>query len=268
MHTPEVRRAPRLIMALLFALTVNTAYAAPPQQVMMHILDYVGVDYPGTVNNGRVVNAAEYAEQKEFVQHVVELAGELPDSPARADIIKACRELQTAVEQHAAGAQVIDLTRRMRAQLVESYNIATSPRNVPDLSTGATLFQSTCARCHGANGFGDGPQGAKLDPPPINFHDPERQRQRSIYGLYNTITMGVGGTAMRGFTEFTEQQRWALAFYVSNFLFEDSDRAAGERLWQQNKAPAGPRTLNDLSVMTPNQAAEQGGDAGVDVLHA
>ena len=40
--------------------------------------------------------------------------------------------------------------------------------------------------------------------------------QRSVYSLYNTITLGVQGTGMSGFQTLGEDERWALAFHVSN----------------------------------------------------
>jgi len=33
------------------------------------------------------------------------------------------------------------------------------------------MFQDTCARCHGSQGFGDGPDGTTLSTHPRNFHD-------------------------------------------------------------------------------------------------
>ena len=44
-----------------------------------------------------------------------------------------------------------------------------------------------------------------------NFHDRQRMDQRSIYGLYSTITLGVQGTAMASFRTLSEDERWALA---------------------------------------------------------
>ena len=71
--------------------------------------------------------------------------------------------------------------------------------------------------CHGAEGKGDGPAGKGLDPAPADFTDAVRIAQRSAYGLYNTITLGVAGTGMAAYRQLTDDERWALAFFVSQF---------------------------------------------------
>ena len=53
-----------------------------------------------------------------------------------------------------------------------------------------------------------------MESAPSDFHDQARMNVRSIYGLYNTITLGVGGTPMRAFAELSDADRWALAFFV------------------------------------------------------
>ena len=38
-------------------------------QAIVHMLDYVGVDYPESIQNGQVIKPEEYAEQREFAAH-------------------------------------------------------------------------------------------------------------------------------------------------------------------------------------------------------
>ena len=40
-------------------------------------------------------------------------------------------------------------------------------------SDGAALFQQKCSMCHGADGKGNGPVAAGLNPPPKDFTNPE-----------------------------------------------------------------------------------------------
>src|SRR4051812_42455203 len=40
------------------------------------------------------------------------------------------------------------------------------PANPPELASGAAIFAKKCAPCHGAQGLGDGPAGAKLPKQP------------------------------------------------------------------------------------------------------
>ena len=43
------------------------------QQRLLQMLDYVGVDYPPTVENGEVVDPVEYAEMEEFSGEIINL---------------------------------------------------------------------------------------------------------------------------------------------------------------------------------------------------
>jgi high-affinity iron transporter len=67
-----------------------------------------------------------------------------------------------------------------------------------------------------------------MEPPPIDFHDLARARQRSLYGLYNTITLGVAGTGMASFSHLPDDDRWALAFHVGS-LFATTRCSTPER---------------------------------------
>lgn len=99
--------------------------------------------------------------------------------------------------------------------MIRVYGLVVAPRQPPDLQRAASLFATQCSACHGAQGRGDGPAAKGMEPAPSDFHDQARMNVRSIYGLYNTITLGVGGTPMRAFAELSDADRWALAFFVS-----------------------------------------------------
>jgi len=71
------------------------------------------------------------------------------------------------------------------------------PRLASDPAQGARLYAQHCATCHGVQGRGDGLLAKGMEPAPGDFHDEARMRQRSLYGPYNAITVGVGGTPMR-----------------------------------------------------------------------
>jgi high-affinity iron transporter len=55
--------------ALLWSSGLVTAQAPPEHtQIILHMLDYVAVDYPEFVQDGVVLDQAEYDEQVEFSQ--------------------------------------------------------------------------------------------------------------------------------------------------------------------------------------------------------
>src|SRR3546814_8852283 len=73
-----------------------------------------------------------------------------------------------------------------------------------------------------------------MDPPPIDFTDPGRARQRSVFALAQVIEQGLEGTTMISYAHLPEDQRWALAFYVGQLAFPADGAARGEALWRDN----------------------------------
>jgi len=229
---------------------------------VLHALDYIAVDYPRTVADGKVVNPNEYAEQFEFSQSLLQTVPALPANAGRDQALAQVTTLFQQIQNKRPGAEVAHTARATGQQLAQNYHVRLTPRSVPDLQEAAQLFHGKCLSCHGAEGYGNGPAAFKVDPPPINFHDLARAKERSVYGLYSAITLGVDGTKMRPFNELSEGQRWALAFYVSSFVFNDSQRAAGEKAWAAGNT-AGPKTINDLAQQTPATIEAQTGVAGL-----
>ena len=60
----------------------------------------------------------------------------------------------------------------------------------PDVTRGKSVYTSHCVACHGAGGWGDGPQAATLKIPPANFHRP-LSFLKSDEELLRTIEHGV-----------------------------------------------------------------------------
>ncbi len=244
---------------LLIAGAAQPAAAAPADdekaQTVIHLLDYVGVDYPEFVQDGKVLDEAEYQEQLEFARQSIALLEQLPAAPEKDAVLSRARELLARVEAKAPGAQVSALAATVRADVMRTWKLAVAPRQAPDLARAATLFQAQCASCHGAQGRGDGPLAKGMDPEPSNFHDEARMKQRSLYGLYNTITLGVAGTPMRGFGELSEADRWALAFFAAGLRAQPADVARGQALWQQGTGPDAFSSLKDVVMPAPAEVA-------------
>ncbi len=185
-------------------------------QGIVHLLDYVGVDYAGAVEDGKVKSADEFKEMNEFSAQAVERIKTLPANPARSALEADAAKLAGLVAGKAAAKAVAESAASLRWALIRAYGLRVAPRSAPDPARGAALFATDCAACHGAQGRGDGPAAKGLDPVPANFHDTARMAERSVYGLYNAITLGVQGTSMTPFAKLGEDERWALAFYAAN----------------------------------------------------
>jgi high-affinity iron transporter len=236
-------------------------------QTALHMLDYVGVDYPEFVKDGKVLDQDEYQEQLEFSNQVVVLLNGLPQNPQRARLIEEAQTLARAIVAKRPGAQIAAASGTLRWAIIAAYGLSVAPKKAPDLARGAKLFGENCASCHGAEGRGDGPAAKGLDPAPSNFHDAARMVQRSVYGLYNTITLGVAGTGMAAYRALGEDDRWALAFYVSRFPVSAADLAKGEAAWKSGAHQATFADFENLATLSTDEVKKRFGNETAFVQH-
>ena len=90
------------------------------------------------------------------------------------------------------------------------------PKRTPALlEKGRASFQENCAACHGATGAGDGVVASTLDPRPRNFTKEPFKNGSKPAQIFQTLARGVPGSQMAAFTQLSEEERWALAYYVS-----------------------------------------------------
>ncbi len=259
---------PRLIAicAVAFCAVASGTENADEREVLVvvHMLDYIGVDYAGAVKNGVVISEAEYREQREFA---AEVTRGLQRLGAGEDLARQAQELEQLIAGRAAADAVRKGTADLTRAVVASYPVVTAPTRAPVVAEAAVAYEQQCASCHGARGAGDGPAAAGLDPPPANFLDLERQRQRSVFALYNTLATGVAGTAMPSFAQLPDEMRWALAFYVSQLPFSDEQRTQGEKIWKSRGSEAAAiDSLGNLTGEIPSAFSQRFGDRGEALL--
>ncbi len=228
-------------------------------QTVVHMLDYVGVDYPQFVQDGKVLDRAEFAEQLEFATQSVALLQQLPPQPGQAALVAQAQALRTAVADKTDAATVTAAAGALRRDVIAVYHLSVAPRQAPDIALGAQLYAAQCASCHGASGHGDGALAAGLDPAPSNFHDATRMNARSIYGLYNTISLGVAGTPMRPFTELAEAERWSLAFFVAGLRATPAQLQAGQAAWERGVGKAQFKSFEPLVTLSPDEVTQRHG---------
>ena len=251
----------RFLFGFLNLALLLPAYATPQAEPIVHMLDYMAVDYAGAVEAGKVIDEGEYKEMRDFGAQVLVLLEALPPKPSQAELIGQARALSQSIEEKASPEKVGGAAIALRRSLIDAYEVIVAPKRPPNMGDTATRYASLCAGCHGAEGKGDGPAGASLDPPPANFHDTARMNQRSVYGLYNTITLGVNGTSMVSYPALSEEQRWALAFYVANLASNASQLNAGASQWEQGTGRNVFRDLRDLTALDHREAQSRGGVA-------
>jgi high-affinity iron transporter len=260
LHRAAAARAASWLRVLVLGIAwICCPAAGASPQTVVHLLDYIGVDYPEFVRAGKVLDEAEYKEQQEFAREVRALLVAAPATPARGELLKAADALAERIDARAPGAEIAERASALRAQVIAAYRLAVAPRQAPDLAAGKRLYAAQCASCHGAHGRGDGPAGKALDPAPSDFHDRARMDQRSLYGLYNTITLGVAGTGMASYRHLGEDQRWALAFYVGTLGADAKRIAQGAAAWRQGEGRAAIGSLRALATLTDDEVARKHG---------
>ena len=239
---------PVLALCSLVA-SVNTPEGASQA---LHLIDYIGADYPPTVENGKVIDETEYREQLEFLAVLKGLLADLPQRPEREELLQGVNALQSAIEQRVDGTAVAHEARQLGAKLAVAYEVSQAPAITPDPTRGAPLYAQHCSVCHGETGAGDGPASVGMTPPPANLRDAQRLDRLSLYAIYNTLGLGVEGTDMPSFADqLDERQRWDLATYIAG-LSADPSASKADKTYN----------LADLARQTPNEVlAAEGPEA-------
>jgi len=249
------------ILNLLFVVAMvllTQPVNADPQQVLQ-LIDYVAVDYDGAVDNGQIISEAEYEEMLDFAAGITIQLAALPDHEMKAGLIGQGHSLGLLIANKETATKIRQLISDMRHSVINSYQVAVIPQSQPNLMQGALLYANQCASCHGASGAGDGPASVGMVPPPVNFTDKDRYRQRTLYGLYNTMTQGVEGTGMMAYRQLTDEDRWSLAFYVGSLAIKTLDKDI-----EFNAHPLAD--IDKLTTITPHQAELLYGEKGATVM--
>ncbi|WP_350550730.1 cytochrome c/FTR1 family iron permease [Pseudoalteromonas sp. 120-MNA-CIBAN-0494] len=200
--------------------------ASPNEQTKIkqiaQLAEYVGVDYVAAVGNGEILDPDEYQEMTEFSHVIIEQAGQLSGQANEFDTVKAqAKALHTAIANKASVADVRAASSALRESLLTFMPQLSLPTSLLPVEQTKALFATNCSMCHGPSGQGDGPLAKNLSPEPTNFTDEERATNRSLMGLFDAVSNGIDDTPMVAFTQFNEQQRWSLAFYVGSLAFKD-----------------------------------------------
>ncbi|CAL61756.1 putative cytochrome c, class I:Iron permease FTR1 precursor [Herminiimonas arsenicoxydans] len=255
-----------LILSIFITSQTMAAISADEKaQTVVHMLDYISVDYPEFVKNGKVLNQSEFEEQLEFSTQALTLLKEMPANAEQSILLDKGQVLRSAINSKVDGGEVSKQANALRADVIRVYKVAVTPKSTPNLLKASQLYAANCAVCHGATGRGDGPLSKGMDPQPSDFHEEARMKVRSIYGLYNTIALGVAGTPMRPFTEITEEDRWALAFFVGTLRHTQEDVNQGESAWNNGEGKKDFQNLRALATQTPDEVEQQGGKSLVQV---
>lgn len=202
-----------------FAQTQSSGNAPSPR-ALVHILDYVAQDYSGAVANGKILKQSEFNEQLQFATSAESLVRELKMSGVLnhdAGLSDQVLELKKQINQKADSKIIARIAHRIKNEVIKQTGMKVAPMSWPNLAAGHKLFETNCVTCHGKNGAGNGKLAATLNPKPADLASGSRIASISPFQVYNTISMGVEGTAMPSFGQkLTDKQLWEIAFYVKS----------------------------------------------------
>ena len=222
-------------------------------QSVIHLLDYLSKDYPMAVRDGEILDNAEYAEMQEFSAKIFNLAQKIKlPSESVQSIISDLNELKTLVQDKAPSKKIKDLAEQVKWAIIKATGYEVAPLNWPDNATGQGLYLQNCVQCHGAKGAGNGSLAIGLKPAPSNFLNDSLMADLSPFEAYNTIKLGVEGTAMRAFTELTDKEAWDLAFYAKSLRFQKQkiDSVSLKKTFDQEY---GNTSLKDVATLSDNE---------------
>jgi len=98
----------------------------------------------------------------------------------------------------------------------EAANVQSAVPSTPkSIADGTSLYNRSCASCHGRTGAGDGPAAKQLNPPPSNLIDAEWKHGPSDGEIFAVVRNGIPKTAMKGFaSKMTEHEIWDIINYI------------------------------------------------------
>ncbi|NDC24246.1 MAG: cytochrome c, partial [Proteobacteria bacterium] len=201
---------------LLFSSTLIWASDSAPRMVV-HMLNYIAKDYSGAVGpDGKVLSEFEYQEQKEFVQRIVDSSLTVSNLKEPQIQIK-LHQLQKLIDKKAPPHLVKQLSESISENIIQKTALLVAPVHQVNLTNGKTQYDRNCAQCHGVDGAGDGPASGNFNPPPTNLKG-SKLSGTSPFQLFNTIKLGVPGTAMASFDYLTDAEVWDIAHYVNSLI--------------------------------------------------
>ena len=95
------------------------------------------------------------------------------------------------------------------------------PKKTPELvNVGKKLYEQNCTPCHGPKGEGKGPLANTLTPHPSDFALPLKDwpnTQGDPEKIFEVLTKGIANSAMVGWPQLSEKERWGLVYRVMDF---------------------------------------------------
>jgi len=130
---------------------------------------------------------------------------------------------------------------------------------------GKTIFQTTCATCHGAECKGDGIAGATLNPKPRNFTSLDGWKNGpKLTQMYKTLQEGIPNSGMASFSNIPPEDRIALIQYIHETFIKNYPKNTEDELKELDKTyslMAGVKQPNQIPIKAAMEKIIQDNDA-------
>ena len=101
------------------------------------------------------------------------------------------------------------------------FYVWTFPTSQALIAQGKTVYDDKCAKCHGENGDGKGPEADELEEEPTDFSDSKKMVSEKSDGLFKNITDGEEDEDMPSFKKkLSPGERWNVIDYIWTFTYE------------------------------------------------
>jgi high-affinity iron transporter len=231
-----------MVFNFILLLAAGVSGAAEPNEIqhLAALADYVAADYPGAVQNGKIVAQSEYDEQRGLIAEARTLAARLPNhEKLDGELAKLAADVEAKADLEVIAAD----SRALHQRLIDDFGLVLAPLAPPSEERAKTLFTQACAACHGADGRARTDKAQELKPPPVSFFDEDKMSRISPSLAFHALTFGVQNTAMASFEVLPASDRWSLAFYVVSLRHRAEKRSPPK----ETSIAASPSRLAELS---------------------
>lgn len=118
-----------------------------------------------------------------------------------------------------------------------------APKQTPEMLTaGKKVYETNCLTCHGEKGDGNGEVGKVLNPKPRDFTKEPMKQGGKPEEVFKSITEGVKDTTMVAWAQLSEEDRWAVTYYVLTMVPKPEKKGGkkGDKAPDAAAAPATP----------------------------
>ena len=227
---------------------------------LINLLDYISVDYGNAVKDGEVISASEFQEMNDFSAAAIDYFDAISkkkDLENEDQVSKGLASLSEDVKKKDDIKIIAERAQEIK-KIIISYNLVDiSPTTYPSIKKGKQLYMAHCQSCHGKTGAGDGPAGVALNPPPADLLDTGHMKKISAMQVFNTVRLGVEGTAMQAYDKLSDKEVWDVTFFVKSLIFKESSDLSKDSIIALYSKASDSISLSNIAVLSDEDLSKK-----------